>query len=283
MREKSFYCDGSVKNHDLIERLKLNPDDTIFFFNRFEYEVFLGYLYLGFKEKIDYSDFKNRLDLFSSTLESILYNNYLVQGHQREKEKMFLSGIKVVADTVEANSPFTRKHSDRVEKVARFLAEKLGFPYERKYILSVACILHDIGKVGIDSRIVYKPGTLTPAERKIMEKHPELGSKIVKNLYGFKIDHFIRHHHERWDGGGYPDGLKGEEIPFESRIIALADAFDSMITDRPYRTGMPLNDVIEEIKRCAGTQFDPDLSAIFLETLTDNIANFKLQILSEAG
>lgn len=194
---------------------------------------------------------------------------------------MFLSGIKVIADTVEANSPFTRKHSDRVEKVAKFLADKVGFSYEQKYVLSIACILHDIGKVGIDSRIVYKPGSLTTAERKVMERHSALGAKIVKNLYGFKIDHFIRHHHERWDGDGYPDNLKEDEIPLESRIIALADAFDSMITDRPYRAGIPFDAVIEEIERCAGTQFDPNLSKIFIDTVNENIASFKLSILSE--
>jgi response regulator RpfG family c-di-GMP phosphodiesterase len=261
--------------------LYLNKEDASFFFSRLEHQVFLGYLYIGFGEKPDIANFKNPINLFATSLESILYSNYLVKKHERELEKMFISGIKVIADTVEANSPFTRKHSDRVEKVAKLLSEKMGFSYERKYKLSVACILHDIGKVGIDNRIVYKPGKLDEEEIKQIRQHPVLGANIVKDLYGIAIDKIIRHHHERWDGKGYPDGLKDEAIPLESRMIALSDSFDSMIANRPYRKGLPLTAVKKEIEENAGTQFDPNLAKLFLESIDENLSTFKLMILTE--
>jgi response regulator RpfG family c-di-GMP phosphodiesterase len=277
---KRHFC-ADIMKAGLEKSTHLNKEDKAFFFSRLEHEVFLGYLYIGFPERPDILQFENPINLFTTSLESILYNNYLVKKHERELEKMFLSGIKVISDTVEANSPFTRKHSDRVEKVAKLLSEKMGFGYERKYKLSVACILHDIGKVGIDSRIVYKPGRLDEEELKQIQLHPVLGANIVKDLYGISIDKIIRHHHERWDGAGYPDNLQGEQIPLESRIISLADAFDSMIANRPYRKGLPLPAVKKEIEENAGTQFDPYLSRLFLECIEENLSTFKLMILTE--
>lgn len=277
---KRCFCPDISENH-YIKTAHLNSGDTAFYFSRLEHEVFLGYLYLGFLKKPEIIQFENPINLFTTSLESILYNNYIVKKHERELEKMFLSGIKVISDTVEANSPFTRKHSDRVEKVAKLLAEKIGFSYERIYRLSVACILHDIGKVGIDNRIVYKPGKLTSEELKEIQQHPVLGANIVKDLYGISIDSLIRFHHEKWDGTGYPEGLKGEQIPLESRIIALADAFDSMIANRPYRNGLPLSAVKKEIQDNAGTQFDPYLARLFLECIDENLSTFKLMILAE--
>jgi len=277
---KRLFKDNSSKA-DFESALHLNKEDAAFFFSRLEHQVFLGYLYIGFGEKPGIATFENPINLFATSLESILYNNYLVKKHERELEKMFISGIKVIADTVEANSPFTRKHSDRVEKVAKLLSEKMGFSYERKYKLSVACILHDIGKVGIDNRIVYKPGKLDEEEIKQIRQHSVLGANIVKDLYGIAIDKIIRHHHERWDGKGYPDGLKGEAIPLESRIIALSDAFDSMIANRPYRKGLPLTAVQKEIEENAGTQFDPYMAKLFLESINENLSTFKLMTLSE--
>ena len=191
--------------------------------------------------------------------------NYLVTFHQREMETMFLSGIKTIADTVEATRPFTRKHSDRMVNVAVMLANKLNFSYERIYILKIACILHDIGKVGIEKKILNKPGELSADEKKALQQHPVVGANIVKGLYGFKIDHIVRSHHERWDGTGYPDGLRGEDIPLESRIIAIADSFDAMGFARPYSQGEPFSRVILELEENAGTQFDPELVDKFVE------------------
>lgn len=269
LSNRKFYCSNNDNQGGVDEKLHLNRNDISFFLSRLEHEVFLGYFYLGFEKDIS-SEFENALKVYTTSLETMLYSNYLVTFHQREMETMFLSGIKTISDTVEANSPFTRKHSDRVVKVAEMLANKLGFPYERKYILKIACILHDIGKVGIENRILNKPGELTEEEMEILQQHPVVGANIVQGLYGFNIDYIIRSHHERWDGAGYPDGFKGEEIPLESRIIAVADAFDAMGFTRPYREGGPLSRVISELKENAGTQFDPELVDIFVEFLGDH-------------
>jgi response regulator RpfG family c-di-GMP phosphodiesterase len=269
LSQRKFYCEKNGSKGDTDEKLRLNPNDLSFFLSRLEHEVFLGYFYLGFEKGIS-SELENTLKIYSTSLETMLYSNYLVKFHQREMETMFLSGIKTISDTVEANSPFTRKHSDRVVKIGEMLANKLGFSYERKYTLKIACILHDIGKVGVENRILNKPGELTEEEKEILQQHPVVGAGIVKGLYGFKIDYIIRSHHERWDGDGYPDGLKGEEIPLESRIISIADSFDAMGFARPYREGGPLSRVMSELKENAGTQFDPNLVDIFIEWLEEH-------------
>jgi putative nucleotidyltransferase with HDIG domain len=269
LSNQKFYCGNNDNQGGVDEKLRLNRNDMSFFLSRLEHEVFLGYFYLGFEKDIS-PEFENALKVYTTSLETMLYSDYLVTFHQREMETMFLSGIKTISDTVEASSPFTRKHSDRVVKGAEMLANKLGFSYERKYILKIACILHDIGKVGIENRILNKAGELTEEEMEILRQHPVVGANIVQGLYGFKIDYIIRSHHERWDGAGYPDGFKGEEIPLESRIIAIADAFDAMGFTRPYREGGPLSRVISELKENAGTQFDPELVDIFVEFLGDH-------------
>ncbi len=269
LSNQKFYCEKNGHKEDTDEKIRLNPNDFSFFFSRLEHEVFLGYFYLGFEKNIS-SELENALKIYASSLETMFYGNYLVKFHQREMETMFLSGIKTISDTVEANSPFTRKHSDRVVKIGEMLANKLGFSYERKYTLKIACILHDIGKVGVENRILNKSGELNREEKEILQQHPVVGAGIVKGLYGFKIDYMIRSHHERWDGNGYPDGLKGEEIPLESRIISIADAFDAMGFARPYREGGPLSRVISELKENAGTQFDPELVDIFVAWLGEH-------------
>jgi response regulator RpfG family c-di-GMP phosphodiesterase len=269
LADLKFYCENNNNKESADEKLRLNPDDLSFFLSRLEHEVFLGYFYLGFRKAIS-SELENTLKIYTTSLETMLYSNYLVKLHQREMETMFLSGIKTISDTVEANSPFTRKHSDRVVKMAEMLANRLGFSYERKYTLKIACVLHDIGKVGVDNKILNKPGDLNEEEREILRQHPVVGAGIVKGLYGFKIDYIIRSHHERWDGDGYPDGLKGEEIPLESRIITIADAFDAMGFARPYREGGSLSKVISELRGNAGTQFDPKLVDIFVKWLEEH-------------
>ncbi len=264
LSHQKFYWSNSASKGDIDEKLRLNRNDISFFFSRLEHEVFLGYFYLGYKKDIS-SEFENPLKIYTASLETMLYGNYLVTFHQREMETMFLSGIKTIADTVEATRPFTRKHSDRMVNVAVMLANKLNFSYERIYILKIACILHDIGKVGIEKKILNKPGELSADEKKALQQHPVVGANIVKGLYGFKIDHIVRSHHERWDGTGYPDGLRGEDIPLESRIIAIADSFDAMGFARPYSQGEPFSRVILELEENAGTQFDPELVDKFVE------------------
>jgi HD-GYP domain-containing protein (c-di-GMP phosphodiesterase class II) len=119
-------------------------------------------------------------------------------------------------------------------------------------------LLHDLGKIGISERILLKPAALTPEERGVIELHPRIGHRLVERVEALEpIADAILHHHERWDGGGYPDGLAGEDISLEARIICVADSFSAMTADRPYRRRMPLDEACAELERCAGTQFDP--------------------------
>ena len=126
-------------------------------------------------------------------------------------------------------------------------------------------ILHDIGKIGVRGSILCKPGALDDREFGEMRTHPAIGGRIVRTLYGFDLEPVIRHHHERFDGKGYPSGLKGDAIPLESRMILIADTFDAMTSDRPYRRAMRTEAALGELKRHAGTQFDPDLVDVAVE------------------
>jgi HD-GYP domain-containing protein (c-di-GMP phosphodiesterase class II) len=136
--------------------------------------------------------------------------------------------------------------------------------------LNLLAQVHDLGKVGIPDYILFKPGPLSEEEWQIMRQHPEKGYRIAQSTTDLAgISELILKHHERWDGKGYPLGLKGEEIPIECRILAIVDAFDSMTNDRPYRKAMPVAEVQEELQRCAGSQFDPQLVPIFLQMMSE--------------
>ena len=134
--------------------------------------------------------------------------------------------------------------------------------------VQLAGLLHDIGKIGIDEKILQKPARLTPDEYKEIQKHPVIGESIMKHINALKdVLPGIRNHHERWDGRGYPDKLKGKKIPLLGRIIALADTYDAITSDRPYRKGASSKYALEEITRCAGSQFDPELARIFVKAV----------------
>ncbi len=190
----------------------------------------------------------------------------LVNWHHAEMKKAFVSSIRAHARSIEAKDAYTAGHCDRVERYAELLARfHGGFDEEWIFNLKVGSILHDIGKIGIRGSILCKPGSLDSREFVEMRSHPAIGGRIVRNLYGFNLEPMIRHHHERFDGAGYPSGLKGDEIPLESRLILIADTFDAMTSDRPYRRAMRTEAALDEIKRHAGTQFDPDFVDIALE------------------
>jgi diguanylate cyclase (GGDEF)-like protein len=146
------------------------------------------------------------------------------------------------------------------------VAERLGIEKSRREELLFGSLLHDLGKIGISERILLKPAALTPEERSVIELHPRIGHRLVERVEALHpIADAILHHHERWDGGGYPTGLAGEEIPLEARIIGVADSFSAMTADRPYRRRMSLDDACAELERCAGTQFDPQVVEAFVD------------------
>lgn len=167
--------------------------------------------------------------------------------------------VKGVIATLELKDPYTRGHSERVAKYALMFANEIGkYSKEEQKSFYYACLLHDIGKVNIPDQILMKPGRLTSEEFEIIKTHPVVGAEAVKNVEGIKNSiYVIRSHHERWDGKGYPDQLKGEDIPLLARVSAIADAFDAMTSSRSYRDAMPFEEAYNRIIKGQGSQFDP--------------------------
>jgi diguanylate cyclase (GGDEF)-like protein len=180
-------------------------------------------------------------------------------------EKEVLSIIHTLAATIEARDPYTYGHSRKVSSYAVSLAEAIGLPSEKVAVVSTAALLHDIGKIGIPDEVLNKVDKLEPEAWELIRAHPKLSTTIVGHVVSLvSCLPAILHHHERWDGAGYPSGLKGQEIPIEARVLAIADAFDAMTSSRPYRTKLSYKKVLQEMKRCSGTQFDPKLVDAFL-------------------
>jgi len=223
---------------------------------------FKGHIYIGYDSgQVQLLlNQKHIFGLFRDRIESRLKEHYIGVWHQQEMRKMFISSIQAHARSIEAKDAYTAGHCDRVDRYAELLARHHG-EFDEKWIfnLKVGSILHDIGKIGVRSSILRKPASLDHDECERIRMHPAIGGRIVRTYYGINLEPIVRNHHERFDGKGYPDGLKGEQIPIESRIILIADTFDAMTSDRPYRKAMTTERAFDELRRYAGTQFDPDL------------------------
>src|SRR5690554_2691985 len=174
--------------------------------------------------------------------------------------------IKSILNTLREKNPREKEHSNRVAHICIEIGKALDMKKHELALLEAIASLHDIGKIAIDEAILNKPGKLNEEEWEIIKTHPEIGYRIISHAPEYaEIAEDILSHHERYDGTGYPRGLKGDEIPIRARIIAIADAYDAMISNRPYRKALTKEEAIEEIKKCSGTQFDPKLVEIFLK------------------
>ena len=196
------------------------------------------------------------------------YQQYLeqkVEEQTKEIRKVFLGAIKALAFALEAKDKYTAGHSRRVTEIAEAISEELGLSPDAIEDLRWAGLLHDVGKIAIDQLIQNKPGELTPEEYEHIMTHPQVGAGIVKPVVNGKVVEMIEHHHDRYDGSGMNQVVVGEDIPLGARILAVADAFDAMTSDRSYRAAMSIGEALSEIKRCTGTQFDPVVVAAFLK------------------
>lgn len=221
-------------------------------------------------------------------LMTLIFNNYgplglllifvplLVSRHSFQlyvdMRENYLNTVEALVQALEAKDTYTSGHSARVGKLAVAIAEGLEMSEDKIESLKYAAVLHDVGKIGVSEIILNKEGKLLDSEWEAIRGHSVIGQTIIKGIkFMFDIGHVVRHHHERYDGNGYPDRIKGIEIPLESRIIAVADTYDAITSDRSYRKGSTHDEAIAELKRVAGSQLDPELVEIFCKVVTSEL------------
>lgn len=199
--------------------------------------------------------------------------NRLAVNLASEREEMLLSAIESLVAALEAKDTYTYGHSSQVSAMAYATARQIGLSEQELFTVRIAALLHDIGKIGIPDQVLNKPGRLDEEERRLIEQHPEIGAKILAGIPALaRVTEMVKYHHARWDGKGYPEALAGEEIPLGARIIAVADTYQAMTSDRPYRKGLGQDIALTELKRCAGSQLDPALVEAFAKAWLERAA-----------
>ncbi len=191
---------------------------------------------------------------------SILSYLIQIQAAARKNKETFMRALQALVNAIDAKDPYTKGHSQRVSRYAGIIAREIGQAQEDLEKTELSALLHDVGKIGIDDKILKKPAPLTAAEYNIMKKHPDKGMAILGTIDELReITDGMHFHHENWDGKGYPQGLKGADIPLQARIVAVADAFDAMTTNRPYQIAMSYDQAVSRLQELAGKRFDPDI------------------------
>ena len=229
----------------------------------------------GYCEKSD--KFDQLLLLIESGIKSIEQMNTIktinkqLHDKNEELERAYLDTIGILRQTVEAKDPYTRGHSDRVSEYSVLIGKKLGLDEKTLHILKIGGLFHDIGKIGIPDSILLKESKLSDEEYSQIKNHPMIGVHMLGDAAIFTdILPIVKHHHERYDGRGYPSQLVGDDIPYVARIAAVADTFDAMTSKRSYRNSLPIDVVRAEIERCSGTQFDPNIAKVFLDIMDND-------------
>jgi putative nucleotidyltransferase with HDIG domain len=244
-----------------VEAMRLGANDFLI------KPVDLDLLVLSVKNVLEKKRLEEELEAYHKNLEKLVKERTSeLQQALLVVKKDHLDSVKLLAEVIDAKDPCTRGHSDRVRRLSMRIAMMLGFDEKRLESLVFGALLHDIGKVGIRDEVLQKQNILSPREYQHIQEHPLIGVKIMEGIDFFKDKiPMIRNHHEHFDGSGYPDGLIGEVIPLEARIIAVPDAFDAMTSLRPHRRALPVGDVIAEMEKGKGKQFDPNILDIFLK------------------
>jgi HD-GYP domain-containing protein (c-di-GMP phosphodiesterase class II) len=230
----------------------------------------------GGAHRIASGDFSQRIEVVSRTELGDLGNSFNLMTDQierfindlqrsaEENRQLFIGTVKALAAAIDGKDPYTRGHSERVSRFSVAIAQRLNLPDDEVEKIRISALLHDVGKIGIDDKILKKPAALTDEEYEIMKKHPQKGYKIMSQIPAMK--EFLPGmymHHEMVDGRGYPQGLKGEEIPLMGKIVAVADTFDAMTTERPYQKAMEFEAALQRIESFTGTRYDPEVVAAF--------------------
>ncbi len=201
------------------------------------------------------------------SIEEIMANaeNHMYRHKLYERASIRSKTIDLIINSLFAKSNREAEHSHRVGSICHAIASAMNLGRNAVNQMRIAGVIHDIGKIGVDEKILNKPGSLSTDERRDIERHPEIGWRLLSSTNEFsELAQFVLCHHERWDGTGYPNGLKGEAIPHEARIIAVADAYDAMTSKRSYRPSLSKEEAIAELRKCSGTQFDPGVVEVFV-------------------
>ena len=243
-----------------VEAMRLGANDFLI------KPVDLDLLVLSVKNVLEKKRLEEELEAYHKNLEKLVKERTSeLQQALLVVKKDHLDSVKLLAEVIDAKDPYTRGHSDRVRRLSMRIAMMLGFDEKRLENLVFGALLHDIGKIGIRDEVLQKQGPLSPKEYQYIKQHPLIGVKIMEGIDFFKDKiPMIRNHHEHFDGSGYPDGLIGESIPLEARIIAVPDAFDALTSLRPHHRAMPIEDALLEMEKWKGKQFDPQVLKIFL-------------------
>ncbi len=226
-----------------------------------------------FLEAVSVSLHRSRMQMQSKEVQDHLVSSNrelrrVVDESAQANQRLFLGSLSALAQAIDAREPYTQRHSASVAKLASKLAGSLRLPRHEREDAEIAGSLHDVGKLGIPERILLKPSKLTDEEYEVIRSHPECAAQILAPVPGLeRCIPAVRAHHERFDGKGYPDGLKGEKIPLLGRILGVCDAWDAMTTDRVYRVALSREDAVSALKEGAGTQFDPAIVQVFLDKM----------------
>jgi len=241
--------------------------------------------------EISAGNYQQRVDLNSRNEIGDLADNFNTMSEEIEKsigqlkkaasenQLLFINSVRMLAAAIDAKDPYTRGHSERVARYSIAIGKNLNLPADQMRNLRISALLHDVGKIGIDDRILRKPGALSDEEFEVMKGHPEKGAAIMGGVAQLiDIIPGMKYHHEKWAGGGYPDGLKEADIPMQARIVAIADTFDAMTTNRPYQKAMDLKYVVEKIVSFAGTRFDPVVVNAFVQAVKKSDIQIEEQV-----
>ena len=211
---------------------------------------------------------QNQLERYAADLREVFKQE---RSRAQELRDSYKATVRALSNAVEARDAYTGKHAERVTAYGIELARAAGLDTDRLPQIEFGFLLHDVGKVGVPDAILFKPGALSEDEFSLIAQHPVIGSEILRDVdFLGEGKLVVRHHHERWDGTGYPDGLSGDDIPLAARVFAVADTLDALTTDRPYRPASDWTQARAEIRRFAGTQFDPAVIAAY-ESIPDEV------------